>query len=367
MTFAKFSILLLFRRIMSATRAVQAFITLSVLIGIYFVFSIFATSFQCGATRAWIVMPDTCSTHGDIAYAVIAMNMLTDMMLAIWILPSLWKLQMGVGSRIVVMSLFGARIIVPLVAIGQLVLTQRYLDSPDQTWTRLPVTILDLVVLYLSVIHATLPRIHGFLAKLQTGMLATRVVANIPRTPSRGSRASSRRRGSGVPAAPTNGSSERGRGRKIDGRLYVSSSSYDYPLPDEKESDTDRYDVDRIEPIREEAEGNFTGGLRLRPDIMPGSKWSTTIHGGPGASKEQVRQHSSSTKGEDNNMQMGSRTDEDNSQSSIYDGVQPGVKAGAGMPQTHILETREFRMQVEQMQKDGHLVDVTSRESTRQR
>lgn len=365
MTFAKMSVLLLFRRIMSNTRAVQSFIILSVLIGVYFLFSIFATAFQCGAHQPWILYPSTCPTHGDVRYAVIGLNMATDVMLALWILPSLWKLNMSQANRVVVMTLFGARIIVPGAAIGQIILARRGLQSDDQTWTELPYTILLLVVVHLSVIHATLPRIHGFLIKLQTGMLATRVTTNLASGGSKGnSKASGGRRGSGADQIITIGSDNRGKkSRVVDGRMFVSSSSYDYPLPDEKYSDSSgSKDPDRIQPIQEEAEGNFMDGMRLRPDIMPGSKWSTTIYSDRDSGKDRTRAHSSSTKGEDN-LQMGSRQDEDNSQSSIYEDHGANAPPVPGRQQSHIWQTREFSYQVEKIQQDGNYVDVTSKEN----
>lgn len=386
MAFAKVSILLLFRRIMSQSRAVQAFVTIATLIGIYFVFSIFATAFQCGASHAWVVQPATCPTHGDMKYGIIGLNMLTDIMLAVWILPSLWKLQMNLQNRLTVISLFGARLIVPFVAVGQLYLTYKALQSEDQTWVQLPVMIVQQVVVHLSVIHATLPRIHGFVTKLQGRGLRPNMGSQT-NTQMTASKASGGRRGSGVGPVNTIGSSERGgKSRKVDGRLFVSSSSYDYPLPDEKSGLEQPMDPDMIKPIPEEAEGNFTDGLRLRPDIMPGTKWSTTIYADHESGKERARHNSASTKGEDANqhLQMGTRPDEENSQSSIYDeqhaaraaGQGPsssssadnaaaGVPPMPGMPPSHIWKTKEFRMQVEKMQQNGNLVDVTTRENQR--
>lgn len=362
MTFAKLSVLLLFRRIMSNTRAFQSFLTVAIMIGLYCVFGIFATAFQCGVHRPWVLIPSTCPTHGDMRYAIIALDILTDIMLAVWILPSLWKLNMGQSSRLVVMSLFAARLAVPGAAVAQLVMTQRALATDDQTWVQLPYTIALLVVVHLSVIHATLPRIHGFLLKLQTGMLATRMTTAVQTHNSSGGRRSGERHGSGNdPQLVTIGSEDtRRKKRPIDGRMFVSSSSYDYPLPEEKNF----YDSNaggRVPVIQEEADGNFVDGLRLRPDIAPGSKWSTTIYSDHESSHDRLRGHSSSTKG-DENLAMGSRQDEDNSQTSIYEdqGFEP-VPAGRDR-QTHIWKTNEFSYQVEQRQHDGNLLDVTKQE-----
>ena len=111
MAMAKVSILLLFRRIMSQSRLVMAYYTLVSAISIYFIFSIFATAFQCGLPQPWWLTPRTCPTHGRLRYAIIGMNMVTDGLLAIWIIPSLWKLQMGKNQRLIVVALFGARFV----------------------------------------------------------------------------------------------------------------------------------------------------------------------------------------------------------------------------------------------------------------
>lgn len=149
MTLAKCSILLLFRRLMSQSNLLVAFATLSSSIGVYFLFSIFATAFQCGLPHPWSLEPATCPTHGRILYAVIGMNMVTDGLLAVWIIPSIWNLQMERGPLHVVMSLFAARFVYDFldpncvnlltlnrcvaVEAAQIVLTERSLRSADQT------------------------------------------------------------------------------------------------------------------------------------------------------------------------------------------------------------------------------------------
>jgi hypothetical protein len=80
-------------------------------IGVYFVFGFFATAFQCGAHKPWVLDPKTCPSHGRLLYAVIAMNMVTDGLLACWMLPAVAKLNMSKGNRRTVIALFFARVV----------------------------------------------------------------------------------------------------------------------------------------------------------------------------------------------------------------------------------------------------------------
>ena len=80
------------------------------IIGTWVLFSILAVSFQCQLPRPWVFVPSKCSTHGDLQYPIIIGNLLTDALLAIWILPTIWKLLMDLGKRVIVMVLFGARL-----------------------------------------------------------------------------------------------------------------------------------------------------------------------------------------------------------------------------------------------------------------
>lgn len=55
---------------------------------------------------------------------------------------------------------------------------------------QLPWAIMDLVVMHLSLNHATLPRVHVFLSNLQTGLLVTRLTTSAVNSNSKGSKRS---------------------------------------------------------------------------------------------------------------------------------------------------------------------------------
>ncbi|KAF2185563.1 hypothetical protein K469DRAFT_632088, partial [Zopfia rhizophila CBS 207.26] len=191
LTSAKLSIVLMFRRIVPSQ---QAPFTLKILIPImssYAILALFLIGFQCQLPSPWSFDPKTCSTHGRVYYPTTIFNILTDILLAGWILPSIWALQMRQGTKFLVMALFASRVVVCIVDIGRMFVIHSALQSEDQTWVQLPWAILDQVVVHLSINHATLPRVHGFLSNLQTGLLVTRLTATeVPNTNSKGSKRS---------------------------------------------------------------------------------------------------------------------------------------------------------------------------------
>ena len=74
------------------------------------VFSLFALAFQCPLPRPWVFQPAQCPSHGNLLYPIIAINALTDVILALWIIPIVWKLRMARRDRVLVAILFGLRI-----------------------------------------------------------------------------------------------------------------------------------------------------------------------------------------------------------------------------------------------------------------
>jgi hypothetical protein len=145
-------------------------------------------------------------------------------MLAGWILPTIWALQMRTNTKLLVMSMFASRVVVCALDINRAVFIRRALDADDQTcWcplsiaginkltlnagSQLPWAILDQVIVHLSINHATLPRVHVFLSNLQTGLLVTRLATNAVNRNSKGSKRSR----DADASLPLNGSGERRR------------------------------------------------------------------------------------------------------------------------------------------------------------
>ena len=107
MAFAKLSVVLLSDRV--APRETHARKAMLALVGFWALFAILAIAFQCGLPEPWVFAPQHCTTKGALYYPIIILNILTDTLLTVWILPTVWKLLMDTSTRITVMCLFGSR------------------------------------------------------------------------------------------------------------------------------------------------------------------------------------------------------------------------------------------------------------------
>ncbi|ORY19758.1 hypothetical protein BCR34DRAFT_551640 [Clohesyomyces aquaticus] len=171
MAWAKASVVLLSDRV--APRKPLPFYLMLGLIGAWTVFSIFATAFQCPLPHPWVYVPSKCPSHGNLQYPIITLNILTDALLATWILPTLWKLLMDLERRVTVIVLFGSRFIVCGVAIGQLIATVNHIHDEDQTFNNFSRVIWQMCTINLSVLLSTIPRTNRFISALQTSHATT--------------------------------------------------------------------------------------------------------------------------------------------------------------------------------------------------
>jgi hypothetical protein len=131
--FAKVSVLLLSERVVP--QSFRANLGISLAIVFWACFSIFAVAFQCPLPSPWNLTPSECPTHGKLLYPIIIFNALTDTVLAFWVIPRVWKLNMSRKFRVLVCALFLTRLAVWFTAAGELSLLGSFLASPDQTCT----------------------------------------------------------------------------------------------------------------------------------------------------------------------------------------------------------------------------------------
>ncbi|KAF2462281.1 hypothetical protein BDY21DRAFT_10984 [Lineolata rhizophorae] len=168
MVFAKFSVILLYVRL-APHQSVLGISCLYGLVTIWFLFSLFGTAFQCGMPNPWDYLPSHCASKGRLAYPIIILNAVSDAILSLYILPTIWHLNVSLQMRLAVIASFSLRFLAVGAAIAQLIFTIHALDSEDQTRAALDAVLLLIVTTHLSVITAAIPRIHSFLADLQTG------------------------------------------------------------------------------------------------------------------------------------------------------------------------------------------------------
>ena len=109
MTFAKVSVVLLMRRITQATTRIWDIVMGSCCL--WGVFSFLAFAFQCGLPKPWVYEPLQCTTRGKLQYPIIVLNIVTDVILSVGMLPSLWKLKAPFETRVTVMILFALRLL----------------------------------------------------------------------------------------------------------------------------------------------------------------------------------------------------------------------------------------------------------------
>ncbi|KAF2816974.1 uncharacterized protein BDZ99DRAFT_513240 [Mytilinidion resinicola] len=173
MAFAKTSFFLLADRV--APQFPRTFYSIIAMIAAWAVFSILSISFQCHLPRAWVYVPSDCPTHGYLQYPIIIGNALTDAFLALWFLPTIWRVLIDKNKRIAVIALFGTRILVSFTAIAQMVIVGINLHKKDQTRaTWVPAMVMQAVV-NLSVLSATIPRTNHFFASLHAGLVTMRL------------------------------------------------------------------------------------------------------------------------------------------------------------------------------------------------
>jgi hypothetical protein len=107
-TAAKVSVVMLFKRIVPANVHHHIFLAC---VGVWSIASIFMIAFQCQLPSPWVFVPSQCTTHGNVQYPYIIVNMVTDIMLATGILPTVWNLNTRRETRIAVIMLFASRFV----------------------------------------------------------------------------------------------------------------------------------------------------------------------------------------------------------------------------------------------------------------
>ena len=131
--------------------------------------SVFLIAFQCSPPAPWTHFGSSCTTSGPTQYTVIALNMASDVWLALAPLPTLSQLQTTWDRKRRVMCLLGMRLLVPCLCIGQVIAVSRTISSTDKTWARSIQVVWEIIVTFFSVICSVVPRTQSFWAGLQSG------------------------------------------------------------------------------------------------------------------------------------------------------------------------------------------------------
>lgn len=132
------------------------------MIGFWLVYSMLTFGFQCGVPMPATYSPANCGNGGPL-FSIIGLNIVSDIVLAVWFFPTLRTLNMDMEARMTVATLFGARLLVPLAAIGQIWGLVKVIHGNDPTWDSYEFSLFSQTVCSLSLIVASLPRIKRFL------------------------------------------------------------------------------------------------------------------------------------------------------------------------------------------------------------
>lgn len=129
---------------------------------------VFATAFQCPMPEPWLAENAAqCPNQGPIFLYNGIMIILTDIALCILPVAMMWEVQTSIRRKIIVMALFGTRLIVPIITIPELA-NARYMfdDSDDITWQAVSMMIWGQIALGLSVITVCIPSLKGVIDSL---------------------------------------------------------------------------------------------------------------------------------------------------------------------------------------------------------
>lgn len=175
MSFAKLSSACLMERVAPQSRRSRAILFATV--GAWSVFALFVMSFRCGIPIVSRSEPLHCGSSGPLITSIV-LNAITDVVLAAWMFPTLLSLSLDKEKRLTAMVLFGSRIVVPVVAGGQLWAVTTVFPTTDLAGTMVRFTVLSHAVTSLSLITASVPRVKRILGAGGSGMLYPEIQAS---------------------------------------------------------------------------------------------------------------------------------------------------------------------------------------------
>ncbi|KAF7561280.1 hypothetical protein G7046_g2890 [Stylonectria norvegica] len=164
----KISLCLLIRQINGAGRLNLANLVLGGVTLAWVASGFFALAFECPLPSPWLAVSEKqCPSRGPVYIYNGILNILTDLALCILPVAMMWHVQTTIRRKMVVMALFGTRIIVPIVTIPSLSNAQ-YLfhEYSDATWLSVPSTIWFQISLGLSILTACIPSLKGIIDSL---------------------------------------------------------------------------------------------------------------------------------------------------------------------------------------------------------
>ncbi|KAH6963073.1 hypothetical protein DER45DRAFT_640656 [Fusarium avenaceum] len=126
------------------------------------------TAFQCSLPQPWLAENrQQCPNQGPIFVFNGVMIIVTDLALCILPVAMMWEVQTSIRRKIIVMALFGTRLIVPIITIPEIThALYMFGDSDDVTWQAVSTMIWGQIALGLSVLTVCIPSLKGVIDSL---------------------------------------------------------------------------------------------------------------------------------------------------------------------------------------------------------
>ncbi|KKY28101.1 putative integral membrane protein [Phaeomoniella chlamydospora] len=156
---SKLSVIIIINRLSSNRKVILACRCFAVVIIIYILFSTLTTAFQC-RFPFWTFAPNRCVLRGNLLYAISDSNALLDIVLIILPIVAIIQYKPRLPQRGFLIASFITRAAPLAAAILSLVSLPTYLhNTKDTTWTILPISTINEILVHLNIIVACIPSI----------------------------------------------------------------------------------------------------------------------------------------------------------------------------------------------------------------
>ncbi|KAI1337250.1 hypothetical protein F5Y15DRAFT_390719 [Xylariaceae sp. FL0016] len=168
----KLSIIVSVKQLTPNTRHQYANKALAVVVGLWFVAATLISSFQCPLPRTWDFTDASLCVDRDAWWAFVAVvNMLTDFGIAALIAIIMSQIHVSLSRKAVLVAAFSTRLLVVAAAAAQLSAFRATVLDRDIAYSLWLPTVLNQVVICLSIVTACLPYLKPFMASLDSGIL----------------------------------------------------------------------------------------------------------------------------------------------------------------------------------------------------
>ncbi|GKU05870.1 integral membrane protein [Fusarium langsethiae] len=164
----KIALSLLIRQINSQGALHLANMILGGVVIAWAVSGVFASAFACPMPKPWFADNNTqCPAQGPIFVYNGIMIILTDVALCLLPVAMMWEVQTSIRRKLIVISLFSVRLLVPIMTIPELT-HAKYMfgGSNDVTWRAASTMIWGQIALGLSVLTVCIPSLKGVIDSL---------------------------------------------------------------------------------------------------------------------------------------------------------------------------------------------------------